>query len=372
VEFGFDAAAGFANNLIGLNDVFNIRKTITINFDKISIADLLFSLQSDMNVFFNVHINSLSFGLFAGYEASGFFWASEDLLRFIKQGNDRTRSFDGSIKMGASAFLDAGILASFPIKRLRITAKPAVFAPLIYMPPPELAYRLDATGGSAKIALEAIDMNVYSAFSLENGLAGDINLSLPLGADLSVEAIYTLLPKLDLGLDIAHIPLVPAALPYRMHIASNNFDYDLDSIFGFMNGGGFELPDLPDMKTTYHRDDSKLVFRPLRLDFFVEYRPVELDLFVIRPSIGLSALTVYGLETVCFNAGVEGQINILQYFSLRLASAYREQIWRQSLSLMFNLRVIEINARFSLQGVDFLESFAARGLGISLGMRFGF
>jgi hypothetical protein len=129
---------------------------------------------------------------------------------------------------------------------------------------------------------------------------------------------------------------------------------------------------MPEVTTSFTDDANISVLRPLRFDLFMEFRPVEIDLFVLRPAAGISLLTVYGPGAVCFNAGVEGQINVFKSFSLILSSAYRERIWRQSLSFTLNLRVLELTTRLSLQGADFGSSFGGKGLAVSLGMRFGF
>jgi hypothetical protein len=373
-EFGFDVSAGFANSLLRLSDIFNVRKTITLNFNKISVRDMMFQAGGKGSVFFNFNVKSLSFGLFGGFEVDGFAGASEDLIRLIKEGNGRGGTFDGTLMAGASVFVDAGIRASFPVKRLRLTVKPAVFAPLLYVPPPDISWRMDTSGGSTTVVLDAIKMDMYSVLDLNDTRDGSTSMTIPLGADLSVEAVYPLFAKLDVGLGIEHIPLAPASLRYRARMESSTAIYKLDDIFGIDLGGGGSLnaPALPAFTTTYSSGESRLVFRPLRFDFFAEYRPRGEDLFVIRPVIGFSVLTIYGYNKACFNAGVEGQLNILRGFSLSLSTAYRERVWRQSLGFMANFRVFELIAGVSFQGTNFTSSFAGRGLGVSLGMRFGY
>ncbi|MDR1908717.1 MAG: hypothetical protein LBQ35_02250 [Spirochaetaceae bacterium] len=373
---GVDAGAGVTNNLLGLGDIFNSRGTVVMDFTKISVAGMMMQGFAEGGLFFNVNTGPLSFGLFAGVETSGRFRASDALLRFLKEGNDQFRTLEGVLGFGGSVFLETGIRAGFPIKRLRINAGLALFSPLIYMPPPEISYRIDTSGPGGELVLSAIQMNIYSAASLEEGGFSlpdkNIPLGIPLGLDLQVEAVYSLLPKLNLGMEIDHIPILPVRLRRLMRVYADGVNYRLDEMFGFLSGGGFNLPDYPDMKTVHSEDEHFWVVRPLFVDFFVEYRPAGTGLFVIRPLIGFSLPLAPGQSQVRLSAGLEGQINIRKGFSLSLSTAYREQIWQQAVSLMFNLRVVELYTRLSLRGHDFVGSFNDKGLGVSAGLRFGY
>ncbi|MDR2517627.1 MAG: hypothetical protein LBC88_09650 [Spirochaetaceae bacterium] len=369
VEAGFDLGLFAANNVAALGDIFNIRRTITLNFNKISVRALSLGAGADAEVFFNLAIGKangdaigqapggLRFGFFAEAEASGYAWASKDLIRFLKEGNS-TPDVNGTGRAGMSAFAAAGLTASFPVKRLMITARPAVYVPLIYAVPRSVRY--NAVIGM-DLSLDAdVVMDLYSAWPIQDGSMVPEG-SLPLGADLSLAAVYPLLPRLDLGVTLGHIPLFPAALHHRSRFEAH-YRYDLQ------NG-----LDADDPVTAPEPDGDFLAFRPLRVQFFAEYLPVaEIDLFVIRPAIGFSLLTVYGYGEFCFNAELEGQVNILKGFSMKLSTALRERIYRQSLSFMINTRVFELHLRLSLQGTDFASSFSARGVGVSVGMRFGY
>jgi hypothetical protein len=75
---------------------------------------------------------------------------------------------------------------------------------------------------------------------------------------------------------------------------------------------------------------------------------------------------------MCFNAGLEAQLNLKRIFSLALGTGYREKIWRHSFGLMLNLRVIQLDLGVSLQSQDFVGSFRVQGAGAVVGLRFGF
>jgi hypothetical protein len=88
--------------------------------------------------------------------------------------------------------------------------------------------------------------------------------------------------------------------------------------------------------------------------------------------IGLSAFTIFGCDTLCFNAGLESRFNIINMPGFSVSTGYAERQWKHGLGLRLNFRVIGLDAKFSLWGPDLKSSFKARGLGVSLGIRLGF
>jgi hypothetical protein len=372
-ELGFDLDLGYANGFLALGDIFNARRALTFDFSRTTVDDFAFHAFADAEAFITVNVKGMSFSLFAGAEASGQAKA-ENLLLFFREGNSRLRDFSGSGKTGGGAFLDAGLRASFRVKNFRISVAPALFMPLFYMPPPEINYRTRTDGDTGKISLDInAGADLYSAVPLEGGglSPGQLkNVSLPLGADLSVELLWLFRPWLDLGAGISHIPVVPATLKYRTGLRAD-YSWQAEDLFQELSGGTFSIPGLPQIEQS-RSESSFTVLRPLRLDFFALYRPVaETDLFVIRPAIGLSFLTAYGYGQVCFNIALEGQVNILRGFSLKLSTGLDEWVWQHRLALAFNVHAVELRLAASLRGTDFAGSWTGRGLGLSLGMSFG-
>jgi hypothetical protein len=216
-----------------------------------------------------------------------------------------------------------------------------------------------------------LDLNIYSAYALgeESGSSSGRGDTFPRGFDISVGGEYALLPMLDLGASISHLPILPAKLSHRVHVESE-YEAEIDDTLDAITAGDIDLPD-PEFTTSYNNNTSFYAFRPFRFNTYVNYRPADSDLFVIRPNLGFSLLSVFD-NAFCFNAGVEGQINILEVFSVALFTGYTERVWAHSLRLMLNLHVTEINFNISLRGTDILSSFSANGLGVSVGLRFGF
>ncbi|MDR1972846.1 MAG: hypothetical protein LBQ46_13105 [Treponema sp.] len=377
VEFGFDLEGGYASNLIKLKDVFNFQKTLLIDLSSLGPGELFMGEKAAFSTYINVNVGkNLSFGLFTGAQIDAYQSASEDFTKFLRRGNAQTRSINGGMEAGASAFIDAGVKAQARIGKLRFMVAPAAFVPLLYVPPPDVNFSLVMTPTGMSLKGTA-GIDIYSAFSMEK-LAGDdqaqdssklIPSPMPLGFDLGLEGVYTLLPSLDLGLNIAHIPLFPAELHSRMR-QEVSMEGDWSNMYNSLTQGDFDIPEAETVQT--FDDASFFAFRPLRIDFFADYRPMLVDMFVIRPHAGLSALTIFGYDTVCFNAGLEGRINLVNMLGFSIGTGYEEHVWKQSLGVRFNFRVIELDAKFALWGPDIISSFKAQGFGATLAVKMGF
>jgi hypothetical protein len=408
VEFGVDVDAGAANNLLGFFDVFNKDRTIVIRPAELSDTGLRLNGAVASEVFLNINFGEkFGLGFFAGVDTALYTGISGEFFRFLAEGNVNMRDFTGDMSAGASAFVDAGLETRFRFGKLSLGVRPAVYVPVLYIPPPDLSYRLDTTEGvKAEVHLQVegyapLSLNDIFDFSAldgsgdsfggnsissRNGLFKNFSFSNndiwhileAWGLDLSLEAEYALNPQWDLGGSIASIPLYPGTL---RHGVSYQLDYTMD-LFGdrdlieMIKSGDFDLgtPSGEASDPLVSDDLAFRVFRPLRFDFYAEYKPASTNLFVLRPDIGFSALTVYGYDVsgLCFNAGLEARLNLKRIFSLSLVSAYREKMWRHGFGLMLNLRVFQLDLGVSLQSQNFVDSFQIKGLNAAVGLRLGF
>jgi hypothetical protein len=371
LEFGVDGSAYVANNLLRPGDIFNVRKTLTVDLVNVSARELIAAAGGEADVFFNLNLrNGYGIGLFAGLDGVFYGTASESLIRLLGRGNADSGSLNGNLDMGGSVFMEAGIKGTGRFNRLRLAVKPAVFAPLIFIPVSGADYSADVTENGVSVH-GLFDLDIYSAWALDKefGLFSGEKETLPLGFDLSIGGEYALLPRLDLGAAVSHLPVVPARMSHRMHISSE-YDFEIADTLDSITAGNIEMPD-PEIVTSYDNDAVFYVLRPFRFNFYVNYKPADTGLFVIRPSLGFSLLSVYGYAP-CFNAGIEGQINVLKIFSAALFAGYVERIWLYDFRFTLNLHVTEMILGVSLRGTDLINAFGTRGLGLSLGLRFGY
>jgi hypothetical protein len=376
-ELGIDVDGGFANNLIKFEDVFNFRKTLLVDLSALSPGELFMAENAGASVFLNLNPGKRwRFGLFTGVRLDAYQSAPEEFTELLRRGNARTKSMKLGMAGGAGLFVDAGVKVETTQDRLRFTVKPAAYVPLLYVPPPDV--NIDIVMTDSGLTLKGLaDITMYSPFSIEPLIGEDqgdtfepVFDPLALGFDVTLGGSYRLLPSLDLGLDIANLPLVPARLQYQMR-QELKMEGDWTDMYDTLTSGDFDIPEI-ETAQSYRDNASFLAFRPLRFDFFAEYRPVVIDLFVIRPHIGFSVLTIFGYDTACFNAGLDGQINIANVFGLSLGTEYRERLWKHALGLRLNFRALELNAEASLRGPDLLSSFKGRGFGAAVGIRLGF
>jgi hypothetical protein len=378
VEFGLDLDLGFGNSMIKLGDVFNFRKTLLIDLSAMSKGK--FSAREDLAVsaFLDLRFGkNLSVGLFSGVQIEAFQSAPEEFTELLRRGNVQTKSMKLGMSAGAAAFVDAGFRVEAAFDKLRFTVKPAAYIPLLYLPPLDMAVDLTVTGQGMVLSGSA-QMNLYSAVSLEQALGGNgftdlaslIPSPIPLGFDLALEGRYSLLPILDLGLDIARLPLFPAQLRHRMR-QELKMEGDWSDMYDKLTGGDFEMPVI-ETPQSFAGNASFMAFRPLRFDLFAEYRPIVIDLFVFRAHIGFSVLTIFGYDTACFNAGLGGEIRIANILGLSLETDYTERLWTHAFGLRLNLRALELKGEIALKGPDILSSLKGRGLGAFVGIRLGF
>lgn len=376
VEFGFDLDLGFGNSVVKIKDVFNFRKVLVIDLSAMAAGKLSAVENAAFSSFLNIRFGkTLSAGVFSGVQVEAYQSAPEEFTELLRRGNVKTKSMKIGLSAGAAAFVDAGLRVETVIDKLRVAVKPAAYVPLVYLPPLDADVELSMSGSGMTLNGQGA-MNLYSAGSLENLGEGGMDLAalipnpVPLGFDLSLEGRYTLLPVLDLGLDIGHIPLYPARLQHRMR---QEFEItgDWSDLFNTLTSGDFDIPEL-ETSQTYTSGASFTVFRPLRFDFFAEYRPLTIDLFVFRAHAGFSLLTVFGYDTACFNAGLGGEIRIANVLGLSLGTGYVERLWKHSFGIRLNVRALELSGELSLKGPDIPGSLKGRGLNAALGIRLGF
>ncbi|MDR2784552.1 MAG: hypothetical protein LBB83_01425 [Treponema sp.] len=371
LEFGADGGAYVANNLLRLSDIFNVRKTLTVDLVNAYVRELIAAAGGEADVFFNLNLrNGYGIGVFAGLDGMFYGTASESLMRLLGRGNADAGSLDGNLDMGGSVFAEAGIKGTGRFDRLRLVVKPSVFVPVIFIPASRADYSVDMTENGVS-ARGLFDLNIYSVYALgeETGTSSGVSGNFPLGFDISAGAEYALLPALDIGASVSHFPLLPAIMSHRMHIGSE-YEFKTAGTLDSITSGDIKLPD-PELVTSFDSNTSFYALRPFRFNFYINYRPADTDLFVIRPSLGFSFLSVYNYAP-CFNAGIEGQINILKIFSAALFTGYVERIWAYDFRFMLNLHVTEIIFGVSLRGTDLINALGTRGLGLSLGLRLGY
>ena len=145
-----------------------------------------------------------------------------------------------------------------------------------------------------------------------------------------------------------------------------------------MTGGVLDIPDImdggiefPDIELTgVYESAQKKVSRPLRFDTYARVKPLfGKELLVLKPNVGFSV--VLGEDVQYFNMGAEARLNLGNVLIPYVSVNRDEGIWTNRAGFAFNLRLIELDLEASLQSQNLKDSFAMKGLGVTVGVRLG-
>jgi hypothetical protein len=197
--------------------------------------------------------------------------------------------------------------------------------------------------------------------------------------DFSLSAEYALAKRLDAGLNLIHIPLVPASLSNgfkaSFKTADGNPILDIHDITDLIDG--FSL-NSPEVETEEYGSLSAIrALRPLRFDTYAIYRPLSgslSDLLVVKPIIGFSR--DFAAEETFFVGILELQLHTGHFvpgyfFHLYFSTGVEENFWQHNIRLEFNLRAFELDFGIGVRSQNYLMSYTSAGLEAGLGIRFG-
>jgi hypothetical protein len=375
----FDVEAKFGNNLFGLGDFF--KKEFVIDFNKInnSIGDN----GADLNMSLDLSAMRISVNPTQRWGGSFGVKTSErfdltipgELIDLIAEGNEGKSENKGEFVISGSAFYEIGfnVHGTLPVlnNKLTIGIDPAFYSPLFYIPRSGISYELN-TDDEIKLNMNG-KFKAYMPVNTSDMNAGDLFSSG--GVDLSLSAEYALFSRLDLGLSLSHIPLIPARLStgYELTVAPKDgkpiinitdINDEVDTINEMEMTGGGDFIDLPPIT----------VLRPLRFDFYNIYRPFNNDLLSVRPNIGFTALTAS--EEVYLNMGTRVTLTLdsswtSRIFAVYLDSGLEEDLWRHKLGFELNLRAFELDFEIGMLSQNYLTSWTGSGLSAKLGIALG-
>jgi hypothetical protein len=353
IELGLNADLGFANNYLSGPEIF--QETLVLDLDKLEDGLEVHLGGTVSPLYFNFNRNdNWGFGIFVNAEVLGNADISGNMLTLSEAENDK-------FGVGAAVFAEAGLHGFFHIKKFRIKIRPAGFYPLIYTEP-DMSYTFkngtDSTG-----VLKAdftYNMLIYTASSLES--SGQ--LTAQPGVDLGAGVDYPLFSFLDLGMDVIHIPLVPAVMRDYMSIKGST-GIETDNIFDA------DLENLLSTKTdTKYGSGEKYVIRPFKTRLYADYRPFKTRLFALVPSAGFAYSPLY-VQNFFPEGGLGLRLDLANIFIATLGVNYEDRLWKNSIDLALNLRAFGLDLGVAMQSQDFIKSWQLNGLAASLGLKFG-
>lgn len=368
-EIGFNFDFASHNNSFATGDLFQRNLVIDLNKFKNNVPNSGYSAHLDGGSGFYVDIKNINiseglwdFGFFMGVDSYANMNIPKSLIILMADGNIKQHFFKGTISTSAAVFTDAGLSGSAQYGKLRLGLKPALFAPLIFIPKSGITYTLD-TEKYVKLTTSG-EISMYSPlpFSQENDRFSELQT----GADVSLEGEYALLSFLDIGGVLSRIPIAPARVQNRMYLTMKKLEFELDVLKG-------QTTDSPEIDFDEPGYDSAgyNVYRPLRFDAYARFKLLnDSEILVLRPNIGASVDINEGQGY--FNAGLELQSTLVDdMIKLHLGTGYEDNAWKHRLGFAFNVRVFEQFAEFTFQSENFAGSLSGYGYGLNLGTRFG-
>ena len=380
-EIGTEVHVGVSNNWFSVPDFF--QETLVVDLNKM--ADNLSSgltLDALLDARVNVAINGgkvFRMNIFAGAYGQGMVNISQEMLEFLANGNANTPNNTITAKLGTdiNAYVEAGVRFQSIIQNLGISVTPTVFVPVAYVPQVVATGKVEPQEDGSMIATGKADIKAYSVVPLNDPTNIDINALLKdVGVDFSIGAQYAILPSLDVGLEVLHIPALAASLRNEASF-SLNADYTvhpvLDSATGGTDGkyfeGNYEMSEITYTTLT----EPKKIRRPIEAVLMTEWRPFG-EWFDVNGSAGY----VFG-ENHNFKFAVGAGFHLLRMSKLgghmldfNIKSGYQDRIWTQQAQLIWNLRALELEFNVSSRSSNFLSSFTGTGLGAGFGLRIGF
>jgi hypothetical protein len=386
---------GFSNDFMTTFEIF--REKLEIDIDKLSDGFKINANFALIPLYFNYTKDNISgFGLSTGLDLTGIIGLNGNMLTFHEA--DAAES-----DIGAAAFAEVKIHGFYTYEKIKFKVKPALYYPIVYAKPNKFKYTFknkNTNGIDETFFNMGLDMQVYTAFPTE----GDItfsnsinNLTANPGVDISIGAEYPLSEEFGLNkkypflnfnvsIDLINIPLYPSDMEDYMRMIVN---IGSDKPIDFFNGmfGDSEENDMDNFfsyETEAHGKKRRNVFRPFKLiisaDWSPFYEPSPQDTgewlkrkrewLVFIPTLGFAVNPLY-FQPVSFEGGIEARLSLANLFIAKLGIGYHDRLWKNSLNLMFNFRIFEIDLGFNMQSPRFTKSWTGGGYGVDFGFKLG-
>ncbi len=412
VDFGWNVSVGANENLIGAKDLFV--KDLVIDLPKIcdELGDegAVFNVNQNFNFCVDVNINGCGGGLMIGESVSTSFSIGKDLFRFLAYGNygdtNSTTTIDSQVLV--EAYTDISVPVHLRFGKLRITATPSYYIPIVYLPNTKYAVSIITRDDGSVTAEANASLNFYSVLDLANCVSTDESgntrfdssklpiedlksdpmgiLSDSAGFDLKARAEYALFDNLDVG-GYVNVPIYPGSLKHRLS-TDMKFSVDVDPILDYYTSGKqneegqnpwhMNPENMEDIFTGFKTDSSEKFYinRPFRAGIEAAFRPFGNNWLFIHPKVGLAMRNPFGKDfsvaSIYPEYSLELQASLFDVLGLNLCTQYTDKVFMHSLGIFANMRIMELKLQLGVGSGSFLKSFDLSGAKVSLGFSFGF
>ncbi len=420
-ELGVDADVVATENILSAGEIF--KETIVFDLTKIynGMGKNGFVVNTSVSpaVYTKVNIKGIGAGLGIKFDFNGSVGIGKDFFKLLAEGNTVGEEISSTLSANLQAFLTASVPVYFRLGKLRFSATPSVFAPIVYLPNPNAKISALVNEDGTMSAVANADLSVYSVlntsclFAEDGSFTGDFgaifndpkaltsDILHSLGFDVAATAEFPLFEFLDVGA-YASIPIVPGRTSHAVTgtvTASAELDQSLmDKLFsGSAEGESSEGSEGTESGTEgsegesgeeekfytveYNLSSSDVkhnINRPFRIGVQAAWRPIDTKLLkvILKPSFGFAARNPFGadfaLGSMYVEYALEADLSLAYILNLSLTSAYLDQVFRQTFGLGLNFRVFELDLNVSSSNTSFLKSFALYGVEANVGVRVGF
>ncbi|MGI5058658.1 hypothetical protein [Treponema pectinovorum] len=382
VEFGVEGGVGVSNNYFAASEL--LVKDVVIDLNKIAneISDegLILDFDVKSSWHFSIDKNSkFRLKVFMGIEGNGYGNVSQDFFKLIGNGISENTFKKIDVKLYGDIFAQAGVSYKTEIKGYGVRFTPTFFAPILHVADTNATvyYRASDTG---HIKAEAdLPVNIYSLFSLEGLKANSVDSAFvqdalgkairAVGFDFEGAIEKKLTETFDIAL-FSRLPLVPGRLKYKTTKRYWGY-FEQNNLLGYLNGTQSGSKDYGSDEMVYG-SAYKLVHRPFILGVEGAWRPFG-DWCVFRPKLNLAVRNPWSSEAQLYGEyNLSANFSLFKIIGLNFATAYENFVFKQTMGIMLNARVVEIDAYFQLRGGDFAKSFSTTGAATYIALKVGY
>ena len=367
VEIGLlNLNIGFSNNFLSANNFF--RETLVLNLDDLE-KGLIINLGAVISPFFFNYNKSENrgFGISTGLNVTGNFDFSGNMLTFNEVIEEKS-------DIGGAVFTEFRLHFLTSLINFKIKIKPALYIPLLYFKP-EISYTYNNIDDGTIFRI-GYDFKLFTAWPQENfpnefritafpGVDFHVGVEYPLSEVLNLSSVNGLL-NFDLGLDIINVPIIPSIMKDYMELAGligreepiDFFDDDFD-LGSFVNSE----------EVVYGQADE-IILRPFKILAWANWRPFGNQFVTFTPTLGFAVNPLYN-KPVSPEAGIKTRINFGDMIIITPGIGYEDRLWKNAISFIFNLRIIQLDLGIGFQAQNFIQSWAGNGFGMDFGLKFG-
>lgn len=366
-ELAVDMPFGLSNNSIKIGDVF--QKNLVIDLreiaDNMPDEGLGFYMYSNPAFSFSLRIKNFKIGAKTGIESWAYGGVSKDLFDYIGKGNSLGQTVTISQNVNTDVFAVHEIFASFKVKQLKVTVKPAVFLPVLHVSSNDGKLTLENNEDGTLMVNYNSSLEIYSAMDYKNKKASCFP-----GFDLAASVTYPLFDFLSLTGNL-RFPVYPGQMGYKFTV-DNSLEFET-SVNKIIDGGlgdkNFSSEVSEATGTTYR------INRPLKFSLFADFTPFG-SWVLFTGGLGMGFRHPFTEDKDSFEVFGEyylgGKILLGNILSAGVSSQYYEKLFIHQIDFKANVRIFELDFGLSSQSTDFLKSCSGGGIGSFITVKMGF